>query len=119
EDGQQHERDEEIDPERNPLDRVRHVTLESPPDERLDQLMHAEHDRESGKEKVIVTSAEMPKGVDADRGDDNPADKISLRREAHGEPYRKPVAALEPHRPFRARVGVSISNFGPGTSLVE
>ena len=56
--------------------------------------MDTEHDRQRGEQEMIVAPAEVPAGVDADCSYRNAADKISLRREAHGEPYRKPVGVL-------------------------
>lgn len=81
------EGDQEIDPERNSTDVVRHVALDSPPHERLVELMCAEEKRQGREQEVIVATAQVAVRIDTDRSDDGPADEISLRREAHGAPY--------------------------------
>ena len=55
EDGQNDEGDQEVRPEGDPLDVVRHMPLQSEPDERLDDLMGAEKQRQRGQCDMAVT----------------------------------------------------------------
>jgi hypothetical protein len=80
------EGDQQVDPQCDAADRPRQVAVDAPPDERLDQLMDAEQQRQRRQQDVTSTAPSMAVGVDADRGDQRPANNVSGRREAHNTP---------------------------------
>jgi hypothetical protein len=59
------------------------MTLQSPPDERLSDLMDTEKQRQGGQSDVSVALVYVANGIDPDRADDGATDEISLRRKAH------------------------------------
>jgi Transglutaminase-like superfamily len=59
------------------------VSLQTQPDKRLDELMEPENERQRAKCVVTCASVTMTKDIDADRANDDPADEVCLRREAH------------------------------------
>ena len=46
--------------------------------------MEPEEQRERGQGEVVVAVTQVAHGIDTDGGDDDPADEVTLRREAHG-----------------------------------
>ena len=83
EDRQDDERDQQVCPDGGSLKFMGHVPLEPQPDERLDDLMHAQQQRQCCKRDVPLATVRVANGIDPDRADDNPTDEVSLRREAH------------------------------------
>jgi hypothetical protein len=60
------------------------MTLKLPPHEGLVELVQAQKDREGCDQSVLRSPAQVQAGVDTDRGDDEAADQVPLRRETHG-----------------------------------
>src|SRR5690242_18891266 len=77
------EGDEQVRPQGDPSGLIRHVALQSPPDKVFVQLVHAEEEREGGKEKMVAATSNMSGGVDPDRSYTDPGNQVRLRREAH------------------------------------
>lgn len=77
EDGYDDECDRGVDPGGQVADRVGHVTLEVPPHEGLDELVHAEDHRQRGQGH-LVAGACLTQGVDTDAGDHQPCGQVHL-----------------------------------------
>ena len=56
EDREDDEGDQQVDPQRDSADRLRHVAFDAPPDERFDQLMDAEQHRQRGQQEVAAAA---------------------------------------------------------------
>jgi hypothetical protein len=61
------------------------VAFETPPNESLDELVDAEDERQGAEGAVISASVAVTQHVDSDCADDETADQVRLRREAHAE----------------------------------
>ncbi len=64
------------------------LTVDPPPDERLDELMRAEEDRQRRDQETLLVAVDVAEGVDADRADHQPAHHVGLSGEAHGQLFR-------------------------------
>src|SRR6266851_1054976 len=80
---QHNKRDQQVRPERDVADLTRHMALEPQPDERLDELVGAEQQGDRRQREELAALVDVADRVDADRADDQAADDVSLRREAH------------------------------------
>ena len=135
--GQHDEGDQQIGPERGVADPTRHMALEPQPDERLDKLVGAEQQRDPRQREEFPALVDVADSIDADRTDDQAADDVSLRREAHvassgrrmapGQDQRR--CCFAPHRSAgrsggrRARARWGVENLGhlspPGPRLLR
>lgn len=77
EDGYDDERDRGVDPGGQVADGVGHVTLEVPPHEGLDELVHAEDHRQRGQGH-LVAGPRLAQGVDTDAGDHQACGQVHL-----------------------------------------
>ena len=59
------------------------MTLQAQPDECFDELVEAEDKRQRAERVMTRPPIPMSKDVDADGSNDDPANEICLRREAH------------------------------------
>jgi len=59
------------------------MTLQSQPDERLDDLVGAQQQRQRSQREVFMLSLGITDRTDADSANDDPPDQISLWRKAH------------------------------------
>jgi hypothetical protein len=62
------------------------MTLQSQPDERLDDLVCTEQQGQRGQRDLTMASLGIANRIDADGANDEPPDQISLRRKAHLAP---------------------------------
>jgi hypothetical protein len=62
------------------------MTLQSQPDERLDNLVGAEQEGQRGQGHVTMPALCISDRTDADCANDDAPDQISLRRKAHLSP---------------------------------
>jgi hypothetical protein len=76
--GQQHKGDQQVGPKRGMTYAARHVALEPPPDEGLDQLVDAEHQGDPCQQAELTALADVANGIDADRADQQAADQVGL-----------------------------------------
>jgi hypothetical protein len=70
---------QQIHPRRDMSDAGRDVALQTPPHERLVQLMRRQQQRKSRERQVITLLIHMPRGIEADHGNHRAADNIGLR----------------------------------------
>jgi len=59
------------------------MTLQSQPDERLDDLVGAQQQRQRSQREVSMAPLGITDRTDADSANDDPPDQISLWRKAH------------------------------------
>ena len=59
------------------------VALQAPPDERLVQLVRPQQQRQRRECQVVSLIVDVTHGVESDRHEDDSADQIGLRGEAH------------------------------------
>ena len=83
EDGQEHEGDQEVDPQRDATDGRWHVALLAPPHEGFVELMSTEHEWERSQGHVVPPSVDMTDDIDPDSADGKAAHQVGLGREAH------------------------------------
>ena len=102
---QHDERDQQVDPQRDSSDGMRHVASNAPPHECLDQLVRTEKQRERREQEVAGATAQVAERVDTDRADDDAADDVSLWREAHTAPEHPWRPSLTCESPEVARIG--------------
>ena len=76
------QREQEIDPDADALDRLRDVALETEPDERLVDLMQPEQQRER-RQHDLFRFANVAERVRADDDDDSPDDRVGAGGKAH------------------------------------
>jgi len=59
------------------------MTLQAQPDQRLDHLVDAEKNWQRGEGDDTLALSRAPDRIDADRGNDDTPDEVSLRRKTH------------------------------------
>ncbi len=62
---------------------MRYVTLQAQPDQRLDHLVDAEKNWQRGEGDDALAPSRAADSIDADRGNDDTSDEVSLRRKTH------------------------------------
>ena len=82
--GQRDERDQQVGPERGMADPARHISLEPQPDERFDELVSAEQQRDPRQREQFAALVDVADSIDADSADHQATDEVSLRGETHG-----------------------------------
>jgi hypothetical protein len=72
------------------------MALKPQPDERLDELVSTEQQRDPRQRQELAALADMANSIDADRADHHAADDVSLRRETHGPQASARALVSEP-----------------------
>jgi len=77
--GDDHHGDDKIDPHRYSAQCARKVAVDTPPDQRLVDLVSAEEEWRRGQEQLTLSPTQVSASIDTDRTDDEATGQIALR----------------------------------------